>query len=462
VTALPLYHCTTVPPPSMSGAERLLSIRKQGSGHQYEVKWRGQVETTWEAASRVRKETPALVQEFEQQQQQQLQSSAPRTQQEGATDDDAPMLQAVVAPSVDSSMSAQMAALEQLVRNQAQQMRAQAEQLQQLRASPAHPPQQSVQPSPQLSPPAALQQSRFAKKEPRAQDLQEYDGASGAKLDGWLLELARAVRSFELNDREAVSFGLSRLGGAALQWSFTLNAAQQAVLIDVAALAAALRTRFQPVTAARTAREQLRALRQGTRGVNDYIAEFQRLHALLPDMAREDVLFAFESGLAAPLALELRKQGPTSLVDAIALAARIGGITAAAMSSSNPHGRQTAVNQMEIDDGDGASLDDRITRAVLHAMQTQQSSGSNTNASGLGAKTQTQRGYANERGGRGRGGARGGRGGRFVGLQRGPPVVPGVSPDIVRQRLDAQQCVRCGEEGHRSPACPNAISALGN
>ena len=43
----------------------MLVIRKMGTGQQYEIKWRGQQGTTWEAASRVRKEIPQLVQEFE-------------------------------------------------------------------------------------------------------------------------------------------------------------------------------------------------------------------------------------------------------------------------------------------------------------------------------------------------------------------------------------------------------------
>ena len=44
----------------------MLGIRKHGGGQQYEIKWRGQQETTWEGAARVRKEIPQLVQDFEQ------------------------------------------------------------------------------------------------------------------------------------------------------------------------------------------------------------------------------------------------------------------------------------------------------------------------------------------------------------------------------------------------------------
>ena len=183
--------------------------------------------------------------------------------------------------------------------------------------------------------------------------------------------------------------------------------------------------------------------------MNDYIAEFYRLRALLPDMAEADALFAFESGLSASLAEKLRMQGVETVQAAIAMAARIGGLTQAPVKSS--------LNQMDIDDS-AASLDDRIQRAVLNAMAAR-------DTSGIGAKTQARMGYQQQRDerseGRG-GGPGGGRGGRSGGYQpRGTPVVPGVSEHVVRQRWDAQQCIRCGSSDHVARACPNATSASG-
>jgi hypothetical protein len=460
-----------------AGAERVVAIRKTpgGPGQQYEIKWRGQAETTWEAASRVRRQVPALVRAFEeallqQQQQQQQQSAddAAAEEEEGAEGalmcDDEPAGEAVAADG--SSMRAQMEAMQRLLREQAQQ-------LQLLRASPAHSPQ----PSPHLSPQQAQrniagvaaaaaapvagaaaqeQQSRFARKEPRAQDLREYDGAAGAKLDEWLQELALAAYLYELNAREALKFAVSRLRGAALQWWLALNADARAAMGDADALGRALRARFQPVTTARVAREQLLALQQGGRHVNDYIADFQRLHTLLPSMAEEDALHLFERGLRRELAEKLRVQGVSSLQDAIAMAARVGGLLHA---PTVPHGRTAAVNQMEVDDGDGASLGERITQlqATLNAMQAQRAQGGA--GAGLGAKTQTQRGYANDRGGRG--GARGGRSGRFGGQDGAArvPKVPGVPATVVEQRRAAGQCYRCGSSEHTRFECPNATSA---
>jgi hypothetical protein len=413
-------------------------------------------------------------------------------QQEGKTED-TPMLQeeqregaGKVQDGASTALQRRVEELALLVQQQAQQAEeqrkaraAQDELIAQLRASPVPSPQHpepapprdgSVSPkrgpalhessraaaaAAQEQAVAAASQSRFARKEPRAQDLREYDGASGAKLDEWLQELSLACFLYELNAREALKFAVSRLRGAALQWWLALDSSAQAAMSGTDSLAAALRARFQPVTAARTARDQLRALRQGSRSVNDYIADFQRLRTLLPTMSEDDALHAFESGLSASLQEKLRVQGVSSVQEAIAMAARVGGLMQASQQ-----GRQS-LHQMDVDDGSGVSLDQRIQQAVLNAMQAQGNSGM-----GARTQTQTQRGYPQEReqrgGGRGgRGGQSGGRGGRF-GMRSGPPVVPGVSEHVVRERWHAQQCLRCGQGGHNSHACPNTISASGN
>lgn len=409
------------------------------------------------------------------------QRSAGEPQGPKETEPTDPLVERVV-PGVEPGTAggAEHADLREQIAAMAQLLQQQSHALHLLRTSPQGSPNASPQASPQASPvrlvtppaqaeraegspsAAAALTSRFARKEPRAQDLREYDGASGAKLDDWLDELGAAVDLYQLNPREAVDFAVSRLRGAARQWWNALGTDGRAAATGPSQLGQALRARFQPVTSERLAREQLRALRQGSRHVNEYIAEFQRLRALLPDMSEPDALFAFESGLQPALALELRKQGSSTLADALALAARIGSLTSAlAASGSQPHrAAAAAANQMDIDDGDGASLDERISRAVVNAMQSQQAQ-PGAGSSGFGAKTQTQRGYQAERSARNgaRAGQRGGRGGGSRPNSRPLPVVPGVPPELVQQRWDAKQCLRCGTDGHTSHACTNAISA---
>jgi len=367
-----------------------------------------------------------------------------------------------------------LAERERKLKEQQEELQRQRQELQQLRPSPVASPQQSPQLSPQLSPQqsprsrgvnaaaaanasaaAAEPSSRFAKKEPRAQDLQEYDGAAGAKLDDWLKQLAMAARLYHLNQLETVDFGTARLRGAALDWWLSLSCAELTDITTAGALTVALRARFQPVTAARTAREQLDKLMQGSRSVNEYIADFQRLSTQigLSSLGEENALYAFERGLRRDIAVELRKQNVVTLQGAIALAARIGGLIA---GSNTPAGRTPNANQMEIDSGDGS--DSRLDRieAALNALTSAQGG-----TPGMGAKTQTQRGYQQDR--NSRGGFRGGRGGRFGGRGGASSIsIPGVPAEVVEQRRSAGQCFRCGSADHRSLQCPNAISASGN
>lgn len=100
--------------PTNNEAERVVGHRKnpKGPGEQYEVRWIGQAETTWEAASRIRAQYSDLVHAFQQE------------QREGAGNEGAGT--GTLAP---TDIREQMAALEQLVRSQAEQMRTQEQQL---------------------------------------------------------------------------------------------------------------------------------------------------------------------------------------------------------------------------------------------------------------------------------------------------------------------------------------------
>ena len=307
--------------------------------------------------------------------------------------------------------------------------------------------QPSPVPSPGASPESSPRQSsRFAKKEPRAQDLREYDGAPGPKLDDWLDELGAAVELFELNDGEAVRFGASRLRDAARLWWNSLGVAGKAAIVGTVALASAMRARFQPVTAARVARDELDRLSQGTRPINAYIADFQKLRARLSSMTEADALHAFERGLRRDIAVDLRKQRVDKLDDAISLASHIGSIGASTPSSNRPG----VANQMEIDHGDGSALESRVAQAVLNALHARDKA-QGAGASGLGAKMQTQRGYQQQGG---RGGVRAGAG-RFPSQ---PPQIPGIPEELVQQRWTEKLCLRCGSADHRAMACPNGIS----
>ena len=239
-------------------------------------------------------------------------------------------------------------------------------------------------------------------------------------------------------------------------WWSTLKVQNRKAITDATQLAAALRKRFQPITADLVAREQLRALRQGNRGINDYIAEFQRLHAQVPDTSEQDALFTFRSGLNANIAKELLVQRVKTLQEAIDLAASVGGLLQGTPPTMG--GGRSSVHQL--DGSDGASLDERIQNAVINALQSQRTQQRPWTRPGADTTHPERRGFVGGRGNtRGRfGGSRGARSGR--GGQSF--TVPGVPPMVVEQRRAAGQCFRCGNGEHRSHECPNAISASTN
>lgn len=423
---------------------RIIGHRKnpKGPGEQYEVLWVGQPESdsTWEAASRLRLQIPLLVRAFEEQQQQR-QRQPPQHQQDAmdTSDTGAEGARSTGAP---PDGGPDLASLRQ-------QLADQARLIQQMTA---------------LAPSATA--SRFAKAQPRAQELDEYHGTVGAKLDEWLEKLGRICALYSLNDQETLQFACSRLTGAALQWWNVLPPGDRSGIVDRASFAAALRKRFQPITTERMARDQLHCLRQ-TGDVNAYIAEHQRLSALIPKMDDATALHSFEHGLRADIAEKLRIQGVSTLNEAITMAARIGGLTAAtpARAAASMHYSQhpSRVHQMEDIDAPAPSATDarldRLEGMLLNAMAHHNfgSEGPQGGYQGLGAKSQTKRGYQQQPNNSGGSTGAPKRGRPFQ--PRPPPSIPGVPDDIVRRRWDNRQCVRCGEAGHPSIACPNPISS---
>ena len=425
----------------MGHYERVVDHRKapNGNGFQYQLKFVDSDALEWLAASRIKKDAPQLVAAFEQ-------------AQETSNDEGG---QSVAAALVDE-LNEQRGYVEEqglAIADLRRQLQQQKQQLELQRSHAAGKGADGLSPSPGASPEYSPQQSpastsRFAKREPRSQDLKEYDGAAGTKLDEWLEELGLAVDLYELNSHESIRFGTSRLRGAALQWWRAMGKADQATIATIDLLATALRLRFQPITSAHVAREKLLSLSQGSRHVNEYIAEFQRWHAQLPTMSMEDAVFQFERGLRTDIAEKLKIQGVTKLSDATALAARVGALSG---SSSSGAARTGRLNQMDEGNEVNQAAEQRLDRMELALNALAQRSGYNEN-SGLGAKTQAKRGYGKQRGQQQQ--------------QNRPPTslpqgmqIPGVPEDVLAQRWAAKSCLRCGEDGHRSMACPNNISS---
>lgn len=153
-----------------------------------------------------------------------------------------------------------------------------------------------------------------------------YKGGKGVHT--WLAKLEQYFEAVNLfTDAARITYAALLLEGPASTWWTNLREAARAnaALAPLPATWADFRTalcdRFQPVTEARLARQQLRKLVQ-TRGLQSYINEFQDLALKVPGMDEETKMDSFCFGLRPDCRQYVRQQDPHTLKDAIRSALR--------------------------------------------------------------------------------------------------------------------------------------------
>jgi|GEM_PF-3429576 len=312
--------------------------------------------------------------------------------------------------------------------------------------------------SPQLSPAGSPRRSIVPL--PKLSEVPEYEGSHGQKLDDWLEKLDTLAEFHDMDGKLTVKYGSARLTGPARLWWKSLAVGVKEAITDRAQLAAALRARFQPISAEHNARTEFRALKQGERSIDAFIADFQRLSALLPNTSEEDKLYQLEQGLRHDIAVKLREHGVKKLEEAITMAARVGNLTETSGSRPSAQGNTHPARLQQMEVGDSSDAAARLTRieTTLHAIATQNAfgqEGPHGGYQGLGAKTQTYRGYQQQK----QGGTRGGNAQMPSRAPRPPPAIPGVQQDVVQRRWDGKLCLRCGASDHMSITCPNPIKS---
>ena len=298
----------------------------------------------------------------------------------------------------------------------------------------------------QLQQVIAQMQATAAPRGPRPAAPSSFDGRSNA-LDTWKAEMLRQFAWYNTNtDAERIRIASAHLKDAASDWWQSLPAANRPT--TWVALVAALESRFQPVNSAEIARTKLYALTQGKQTTSEYVDSFRRLLARIPDMGAPDQLHQFRRGLRPAIVMQLDVQTPpiTALNDAINLAVRVGSRfdMAASSSSGSSSSNSGSSAPMELDnieglEGDTASdaADAPVTRAelklLLAAMQDKRRQGAGGSSSSGGNRD---------------------RNGRFAGQSRGLPTIPHLTPEQVKEYMDAGKCFGCGSKDHRSRGCP--------
>jgi hypothetical protein len=258
-----------------------------------------------------------------------------------------------------------------------------------------------------------------------------YDG-NKPPLDDWFASMRKQFDWYAINtDAGRIGIGAAHLDGPAFEWWDHPTGALPATW---AAFEAALRTRFQPITSAETARMKLFGLTQGRSSINDYVAAFRRLLVSVPNTDAETTLFQFLRGLNDKTREHIRSQGISTLDAAINMAVRVGTPMPSSGASSSAAMDLSALLAAVQTSPDAAPSEEPVTLAMVLAA-IQQSKGP-VRSHGAGSS-------------RGAQGASGG-----VSGPRPLPRIKGFSEDKVRKYMEENRCFGCDKIGHGSRECP--------
>jgi hypothetical protein len=260
-------------------------------------------------------------------------------------------------------------------------------------------------------------------------EMATYSGRVEENLDSWLRDAGAMVefQGLGAGDR-AVKWMALYLKGDAQEW---WQGGAKAAVATVAELEDALHQRFQPPQSAQVARKLVSDTKQGGDGVAAYASRFQSVAARVPGgMGDAEQVFAFTNGLRHALAVEVVKQGCTTLQKAIQAAIMqesLARTVAGAGTGSRPRGA-AGLNAIDTEDPDAEAeaTDTPVTMAVLLTA---------IRAMGAGA-------------GMPRGAAPSGRPG---------PRRKKLSPDERKRRRDNNLCFNCARPGHPARECSSAF-----
>jgi hypothetical protein len=257
-----------------------------------------------------------------------------------------------------------------------------------------------------------------------------YKGEGGATLDDWVAQAKQMLSFYSgLQATAQAAWLATGLRGAALAWYQNRFKAQPPASGD--ALFDALRQRFQPINSEETTRLELAQLKQGPKQtVDEYATRFLHLTSLLPDESVASRVFQFRFGLHRAIDEKIRSAAtqPTTLQEAIALAARLEGRSASSSSSD--------CSNIEVD------VVQALT-ARLAAMEQSIAAGVSRGPKNSPPPKQDNYQLRRERGAN-------------KGFMQTP--VPGLTSEMARQRLDNHQCLWCASSEHTKRDCPDRVN----
>lgn len=158
----------------------------------------------------------------------------------------------------------------------------------------------------------------------------KFRGETGFRCDDWKSEMERQFVYYDpdfADDDAKIKFATAFMDGHATQWwtarlpELKQELASQGRPLTWAVFVSELHDRFRPILGSAVARQVLDHLQQGSLSVDDYAARFRAVLTPVTNMDEADKVHRFVTNLRNGLKQRVLQKGPTTLDQAIKLAA---------------------------------------------------------------------------------------------------------------------------------------------
>jgi hypothetical protein len=282
--------------------------------------------------------------------------------------------------------------------------------------------------------------------------------ASSIEAHRWLTAIERWFAAAHIDATEEatrIEIATSSLRDAAQAWWATNTANGTAATLGTwARFSAEVRKRFLPLDVVRWAMREREALVSGkNRNVVDYTAKFTELDQLLPDEAALARVLAYERGLPADYAVKCAERRFDSLAAATEAMTTLWHAKESARPATVSVSNAEASEQHQRDDSASSSSASGPARALPAADSVDELRAQVAQLTAMMSQQLSSAGRGRGRSGRGRGRPQQRNEGESQRRERSR--TPGLSDELVRARIRAGQCIKCGQEGHFKQECTN-------
>jgi len=270
--------------------------------------------------------------------------------------------------------------------------------------------------------------------------------ANDIEAQRWLIALERWFGSARVDasddDARIAIAAASMRDSAQAWWAAEATSGRAASITTWQQFAQAIKRHFLPMDTERWAMQQRERISSaGLKDVAAYTAKYAELDMLLPGETELSRVMAYERGLPEHYRVKCAERRFATLAEAST------AMLAAWNARENARGGHTSLANTEVEEKP------REAAAPSPASAADPVSDLRAQVAQLTAMM-AGRFQASERG---RGGRTGGRSQRREGESRARSRTPGLSDDVVRARLRANQCIKCGQSGHYKTECTNEV-----